>query len=294
MLLLTLLACTDAEPTEVAWPTAGCEAEEPAWDRHTELSSERFRLLRPDDVVLFAGLELPSAPGCYPALMLVPPGFETGLKELDTGVTRRLAGAGVAVMAFDPRGRGSSDGEEDMNGPLQQDDLAAALSWLAGQPQVDPDRVYLRSRSYGAAMAAGALDRNPEIDPAGLMDIESPSTMPDDLERVQGDNPGWEDAPDYSDAEWWGARSPDQHIHANRGHYLRIQGAVDHALGDYLGAAAILLDASTGARSVSLNGQPGDGRAWTEDSVRELALSGTPAWDEERVIELLMALLQTE
>ena len=62
-----------------------------------------------------------------------------------------LAREGFNVFAFDYRGYGQSDGEPDKDGI--QEDAAAAVRWVHGRPDVDPDRLIFFGQSLGAAIA---------------------------------------------------------------------------------------------------------------------------------------------
>jgi hypothetical protein len=62
-----------------------------------------------------------------------------------------LAREGFNVFAFDYRGYGQSDGEPDKDGI--QDDAVAAVRWVRGRPDVDPDRLIFFGQSLGAAIA---------------------------------------------------------------------------------------------------------------------------------------------
>lgn len=70
--------------------------------------------------------------------------------------------AGFAVVAFDHRHLGASDGAE--RGRIvpqeQHDDQRAALDWISAQPGVDRDRIGLWGSSYsgGHALFMGAMD----------------------------------------------------------------------------------------------------------------------------------------
>ena len=229
----------------------------------------------------------------------MPPGAEEGLPEWDEAVTGALAGAGIVVAVFDPRGRGESGGEEDYGGPAQQEDLAGVLSWLASRPDVDARRVVLRSRSMGVIMSAGALASYPSLRPAGYVDIEGPSTLPDDLDHSAGriEPTLFEEA--GGDPEWWAARSPVEFLGAWPGHYRRLQARTDHAMDDYMGAAQALLEvASRGAATrVELNGLTPDDAVETESTqtaiwpypmVQELALEGRVKHDDQRAMDLLL------
>jgi len=74
----------------------------------------------------------------------------------------RFHAAGFAVLLFDYRCLGDSDGAE--RGRIipqeQHDDLRAAIGFLVGQPGIDPQRIGLWGTSYsgGHALFVGALD----------------------------------------------------------------------------------------------------------------------------------------
>src|SRR3954451_19138596 len=68
-------------------------------------------------------------------------------------IARRLAAAGYAVLRFDYRHWGESDGEpRNLLLPLRQvEDARSALTFLAGQPEADPERLGLWGTSFGGA-----------------------------------------------------------------------------------------------------------------------------------------------
>ena len=74
-----------------------------------------------------------------------------------------LTGLGYVTMRFDMRGCGESDGEFGRIICLEQvEDTKAAHAWLAGRPEVDPERIGALGSSFGAAVAvytAGVHDR---------------------------------------------------------------------------------------------------------------------------------------
>ncbi len=74
-----------------------------------------------------------------------------------------LAALGYATLRFDMRGCGGSEGEKGRLICLEQvEDTRAAVSFLAGQAGIDPNRIALIGSSFGAAVAvytAGVDDR---------------------------------------------------------------------------------------------------------------------------------------
>lgn len=71
--------------------------------------------------------------------------------------------AGLAVLVYDHRNFGASDGEprQQINPWAQARDYRHALTWLGNRPEVDPDRLGIWGSSYsgGEVMVVGACDR---------------------------------------------------------------------------------------------------------------------------------------
>ena len=84
-----------------------------------------------------------------------------------TGVlqpTRVLSEFGYVTLRFDMRGCGKSEGEFGRVICLEQvEDLGNALTFLAGHPAVDPDRIGVIGSSFGGAVAVYAGGTNPRI-----------------------------------------------------------------------------------------------------------------------------------
>lgn len=302
-LLLGLAGClttTALEPD--GWPEGGCSSEHRPQRGAALATFERHRLVAEDGIELAAGVLRPVGEGCWPGVVYVPPGFEPGLPEWDDPASAVIVGAGAVIAFYDPRGRGDSGGEEDYGGPRHQDDLAGVIHWLASREDVDPTRVLVRTRSYGVVHAVGALSRHPALQPYGLLDIEGPGVLPDDLEKAS------EFARDtlYEAAEgdqWWAERSPAPMLETFGGHYRRVQAAEDHQLGSYMGAARVMLEVASryAPEPVDLNGlTPADSQLyesteetiWPYDMVQELALDGRVKHDDERALDLLLDMLQ--
>jgi fermentation-respiration switch protein FrsA (DUF1100 family) len=70
--------------------------------------------------------------------------------------------AGVAVLVYDHRCLGDSDGEprQEINPWAQSRDYRYALTWLAQQPGIDPERLGIWGSSFsgGEVMVVGAVD----------------------------------------------------------------------------------------------------------------------------------------
>lgn len=291
LLLALTIACapTSLTPSE-AWPSSGCAAAPPSLDAPDDrVHREELRITLDDGVILAAELVRPRGDGCWPGLLLIPPGFEPGLPIQSSDAVELLARSGLVVLTYDPRGRGLSEGVEDHNGPAQQDDLAALMRTLASQPDVDPDRVVARSRSFGVATLAGALARHPDLRPAAVMDIEGPALLPDDLEHAPTRNQETLAAL-ATDEAWWEERSAALHIGAYTGHYRRVQARNDHVMGGWLGHAASMLSAAAAGEASRVDENGLESEAWTEAEVEALSLGGRVKADDPRAIELLIDL----
>jgi dienelactone hydrolase len=76
-------------------------------------------------------------------------------------IARRFAELGHAVLIFDHRGFGGSEGERGRTFALEQvQDIRDAMSFLQAQPEVDPERIALFGTSIGggSAVYASAID----------------------------------------------------------------------------------------------------------------------------------------
>jgi dipeptidyl aminopeptidase/acylaminoacyl peptidase len=82
-----------------------------------------------------------------------------------------VVGAGLPMLFVDARGHGRSDPAEFMSMPRFAEDLHAALDWLRGQPDVDPDRIAVVGHSVGAGAALLVASRDPRV--AAVVSIAS-------------------------------------------------------------------------------------------------------------------------
>ncbi|MEM1139678.1 MAG: alpha/beta hydrolase [Pseudomonadota bacterium] len=99
--------------------------------------------------------------GKAPAI-LMSHGFSAVKELLLENYAKRFHEAGFAVMVFDYRFLGASDGEPryQVIPTEQHDDIRAGLAWLSDRPEVDADRIGYWGSSYGGghALFVGAQD----------------------------------------------------------------------------------------------------------------------------------------
>ena len=111
-----------------------------------------------------AWLTLPDGPGPYPTVVLVHGGGATHAMKLEA-YEAAFAAAGLAVVAFDYRSFGESEGEpRQLLDPRRHlEDVDAALAFVAGRPELDGARVALWGTSFGARHVVVAAARHPEL-----------------------------------------------------------------------------------------------------------------------------------
>ena len=101
-----------------------------------------------------------------------------GDRGLRAGLALALNRHGLSVLLFDYRGYGGNPGRPSEDGLAA--DARAAQAWLAGQPDVDPNRIAYFGESLGAAVAIGLAVQLP---PAALV-LRSPFTSLADVGAV--------------------------------------------------------------------------------------------------------------
>ena len=114
--------------------------------------------LTSDGLSIAARMVWPDRAGPAPALILCH-GFGS-CKENHAAFAAQAAAQGWAVLSFDFRGHGASDGCLDSR---TIHDLAAALAWLQEQPGIDHGRIAVRGSSMGAYFAIHAARRWPAL-----------------------------------------------------------------------------------------------------------------------------------
>ncbi len=115
---------------------------------------------------LYGMLHLPSGKGPFPALTMLH-GF-TGQRvephRLFVKIARKLAPQGIAVLRFDFRGSGESEGDfKDMTVSGEIEDALASLDFLASQPEVDKNRMGVLGLSMGGFVASCVAAKDPRV-----------------------------------------------------------------------------------------------------------------------------------
>jgi uncharacterized protein len=110
-------------------------------------------LVRADEVAQAPGLVI-----CHPHPLYGGDMENTVVRAL----AEAFAAAGFAVLRFNFRGVGRSTGQYG-EGIGEQADAKAALAWLAAQPGVDTDRLYLAGYSFGARVTLAVASADPRV-----------------------------------------------------------------------------------------------------------------------------------
>ena len=138
--------------------------------------------------LLSGTLTLPPGRGPHPAVAFVHgsgPTTRAYLPDLQAQLVRR----GVAVLAYDKRGIGQSGGAYPGESPTSKTidvlarDAAAAVRFLAGQPEVDPARVGLAGHSQAGWIMPLAASREPAVH--FLVSYSGPAVTADENDLYQ-------------------------------------------------------------------------------------------------------------
>lgn len=128
--------------------------------------AEHFVQFRVEGQSVYGMIHLPEGKGKVPAVAMCH-GFTGNRIEahrLFVKAGRFLAAKGIAVLRFDFRGSGESEGDfEQVTVSSEINDALAALDFLRKQPEVDPDRVGLIGLSLGGCVATCAASRDRKV-----------------------------------------------------------------------------------------------------------------------------------
>jgi esterase/lipase len=106
-----------------------------------------------DGANLAATLYEPSAPPPYPAIVLFH-GLGGERQDLDL-IAQKWADT-FAVLSFDARGHGQSEGLVSIDGPREIADTRAIYNWLASRPEIDDHAI----GAWGLSLGGGAILRS--------------------------------------------------------------------------------------------------------------------------------------
>jgi len=123
---------------------------------------EKTARFQSGDAELQGRLVLPDGPGPHPAVVLVH-GSEKDAATVFSHEGWLLAPNGIAVLIFDKRGTGSSEGKFGMDFGQLSDDVVAAVEWLRAQPEIDAERIGLAGYSQGGWISPLAASKTDAI-----------------------------------------------------------------------------------------------------------------------------------
>lgn len=124
----------------------------------------------------------------YPGIVLCHgfTGNKIGRHRVLVKAARFLCSRGYAVLRFDFSGCGDSDGEHrEITVGGQVEEALAAVGYLRQQPQMIEAETYLAGLSMGAAIAALAAEKLPEL--AGLVLWAPVANLYSDLKEIVGE-----------------------------------------------------------------------------------------------------------
>jgi uncharacterized protein len=178
------------------------DAAEPRRPQHPEppfpYRVEEVRFPNQAAGIMLAGtLTLPQGPGPFLAVALVTGSGPQDRDETIMGhkpflvIADHLTRAGIAVLRYDDRGVGGSQG--DFAAATSRDfagDAAAAAAFLAARPEVDRQRIGLIGHSEGgliAPLVATGWGGYPSADLAFIVLLAGPALPGDEILRLQAD-----------------------------------------------------------------------------------------------------------
>jgi|YNPNPStandDraft_1061719.scaffolds.fasta_scaffold77228_1 alpha/beta superfamily hydrolase len=136
-----------------------------------------------DGLTLEGNLTLPEANTPVPAVAVCHPhplyGGSMHNNVVDA-IVSALTQCRIASIKFNFRGTGQSEGTHD-GGNGEQNDLVAALDYLAGRNEIDSNRLGAAGYSFGGMVVARLASRESRIKALALI---SPALSPSDLNKL--------------------------------------------------------------------------------------------------------------
>lgn len=123
-----------------------------------------------DDVTCRGWLYRPTGAEADVPCVVMAHGFSLTRHDGLASYAEAFAGAGAAVLAYDHRGLGDSDGERQWVSPFRQiDDRRAAVAFARRLDGVDPDRIVVWGYSMGGGGAVAVAATDPRVAAAILV-----------------------------------------------------------------------------------------------------------------------------
>lgn len=122
--------------------------------------------LENEDQKIFGIFHQPLSKGKVPAVLICPGfgGNKCGKHRVFVSLAKELARNGIAVLRFDYRGAGDSEGEfDDITLDSKVSDTLKCLDFLEKHPSIDPTRIGILGRSLGGAIAVVAARKSKNI-----------------------------------------------------------------------------------------------------------------------------------
>lgn len=133
--------------------------------KSTSEEREAITLINQDQK-MFGILHRPCQPGPVPAVLICSgyAGNKAGKFRLFVRLAEELVKQGIAVLRFDYRGSGDSEGDlQEITVESKVSDTLMCLDFLANDPQIDPSRIGLLGRSMGGAISILAAKKFSKI-----------------------------------------------------------------------------------------------------------------------------------
>ena len=255
--------------------------------------SERPTLTNPrSGARLQVYVDLPAGAGPFPAVVMMPAGMEAGQDSPGPDEVAEFTRRGLAVVRWDPDGRGASAGEEDTGGQAHQEGFREVIRYAIGRDDIADDKVGVVSYSFGITAATQALATdNPGA--VFLVDWEGPASRRwiagcGTTEPIKQAN---QHAP-CDDESYWSVREASAWVGKLRVPYQRVQGQRDHVHREDWGHAKEMIDAAVagGVPWVRLNdASPGlSGNQLSQGDLAALTPADRPVWMADYAEDLFM------
>ena len=131
--------------------------------RRTRIFSEEQVTFPSGEAILAGSLRLPETPGRHPAVVYAH-GSGPGTRNQVSLLAHFFLHRGIAVLGYDKRGVGRSSGDWRLiDFPELASDALAAVKFLRGRPDIDPNRIGLYGISQGGWVVSLAASRSPDV-----------------------------------------------------------------------------------------------------------------------------------